>query len=429
MNSEERKIKIKEIEKGTAVATGTLLKYQGKTREFSVYKIPLEFLVYNVDNGHISSVVKSYNREHGTLDSSKETDSNLIAKFLFDSNEDRNKKTMRDLAENGQMEPGIITIDGTIVDGNRRASLLRRIVTSSDYNQKTKDACSYFLARILPEEADEKEILRLETSFQMGADSKVDYNAIEKYLHTRDLHTKKFTLEQIADYMGFESPNVVSLNLDIMALIDSYLDTYEYRGIYTRLPRGCEDDFLKLNTAIKKIQSGRIQWIPTDQLDEVETDLRNISFDFIRLEEKGDFDFRALASTSNNNFLNDETTWRKFAKCYNEVINENGGEEDLETILSKAKNDEDANRLLNQRDKKWKESLHDKLMDIFNDCKNIIENKKEKGKPESLLKKAINALSEIDLMSVSKVPNKLVLTSKINELIMLANNINNELTK
>ena len=209
MNSEERKIKIKEIEKGTAVATGTLLKYQGKTREFSVYKIPLEFLVYNVDNGRISSVVKSYNREHGTLDSSKETDSNLIAKFLFDSNEDRNKKTMRDLAENGQMEPGIITIDGTIVDGNRRASLLRRIVTSSDYNQKTKDACSYFLARILPEEADEKEILRLETSFQMGADSKVDYNAIEKYLHTRDLHTKKFTLEQIADYMGFESPNVV----------------------------------------------------------------------------------------------------------------------------------------------------------------------------------------------------------------------------
>lgn len=427
MNTEERKIKIKEISEGKPVATGTKLKYQGEIREFNVYKIPIEFLAYNVENGRISSLVKSYKREHGPLNINIEADSNQIAKFLFDSSEERNKKTMKDLAENGQIEPGIITMDGIIVDGNRRASLLRRIALSSDYDQTTKDKCSYFLARILPEDADEKEILRLETSFQMGADSKVDYNAIEKYLHTRDLRHKRFTLEQIAEYMGLESPNVVALNLEIMELIDSYLETYGYNGIYTRLPRGCEDDFLKLNTAIKKIQSGKIQWIPTDQLDEVETDLRNISFDFIRLEEKGDFDFRAIASTSNNNFLNDENTWRNFTTGYNDVIIKIDGEEDTDSILSKASNDEDANRLLNQRDSKWKESMRDNLMDIFNDCKNIIENKKEKGKPESLLKKAINALSEIDIKSASKASNRLELTAKINEIIQLTNNIKNAL--
>ena len=427
MNSEERKIKIKEISEGKPVATGTKLKYQGEIREFNVYKIPVEFLAYNVENGRISSVVKSYKREHGPLNINTEADSNRIAKFLFDSNEDRNKKTMKDLAENGQIEPGIITMDGIIVDGNRRASLLRKIATSSDYDQTTKDKCSYFLARILPEDADEKEILRLETSFQMGADSKVDYNAIEKYLHTRDLHHKRFTLEQIAEYMGLESPNVVALNLDIMDLIDSYLDTYGYNGIYTRLPRGCEDDFLKLNTAIKKIQSGKIQWIPTDQLDEIEIDLRNISFDFIRLEEKGDFDFRAIASTSNNNFLNDENTWLNFTAGYNEIIDKIETEEEADSILSRANNDENANRLLNQRDSKWKDNMRDNLMDVFNDCKNIIENKKEKGKPESLLKKAINALSEIDMKTVGKASNRLDLTTKINEIMQLTNNIKNAL--
>ena len=427
MNSEERKVKIREIREGSPVATGTKLKYQGEIREFNVYKIPIEFLAYNVENGRISSVVKSYKREHGPLDINNNVDSNRISNFLFESNEERNKKTMRDLAENGQIEPGIITMDGIIVDGNRRASLLRRISESSDYDQSTKDKCAYFLARILPEDADEKEILRLETSFQMGADSKVDYNAIEKYLHTRDLHHKRFSLEQISEYMGLESTSVVALNLEIMELIDSYLDTYGYSGIYTRLPRGCEDDFLKLNTAIKKIQNGRIQWIPTDKLDEVEIDLKNICFDFIRLEEKGDFDFRAIASTSNNNFLNDESTWVNFTTGYNEVISKIESEEETDKILSNAKSDEDARRLLNQRDSKWKESMRNNLMDIFNDCKNIIENKKEKGKPELLLKKAINALSEIDVQSVNAASNRLELTAKIKEIVQLTNKINNAL--
>lgn len=348
MTAEERKIKIKEISEGKPVATGTKLKYQGEIREFNVYKIPLEFLAYNVENGRISSLVKSYKREHGNLDVSRKDDSQKIAQFLFESSEERNKKTLSDLAKNGQLEPGIITMDGVIVDGNRRASLLRNISESNQYDQTTKDRCSYFLARILPEDADEKEILRLETSYQMGADSKVDYNPIEKYLHTRDMRDKNFSIDQIAEYMGLSSNKEVILNLEIMELIDSYLDTYGYAGIYTRLPRGCEDDFLKLNIALKKVRSGKISWIQSDKLDEVENDLRLISFDFIRLEEKGDFDFRMLASTSSSNFLADESTWNSFVDSY--YGSEASDEEDVEDVLVKANSDEEAKRLLNQRD-------------------------------------------------------------------------------
>ena len=404
MTTEERKIKIKEISEGNPVATGTKLKYQGEIREFNVYKIPLEFLAYNVENGRISSLVKSYKREHGNLDMSRNEDAQKIAQFLFESSEDRNKKTMRDLAQNGQLEPGIITMDGVIVDGNRRASLLRKITESPDYDQTTKDRCSYFLARILPEDADEKEILRLETSYQMGADSKVDYNPIEKYLHTRDMKEKNFSIEQIAEYMGLSSNKEIILNLEIMDLIDSYLETYEYDGIYTRLPRGCEDDFLKLNTALKKIRGGKIAWIQSDELDEVENDLRLICFDFIRLEEKGDFDFRMLASTASSNFLADESTWHSFVNSYYDK--ETPTEEPTEDVIGRANNDEEAKRLLNKRDNQWKSNVRDHLMDSFRDCKNKLENKKEKGKPVALLKKALNALSEIDITSLSSAMNK-----------------------
>ncbi|WP_321316454.1 hypothetical protein [Labilibaculum sp.] len=423
MNSQERKIKIKEIKGGTPVATGTKLIYQGEIREFDVYKIPIDFLAYNVENGRISSLVKSYKREHGGLNVDNENDSNKIAQFLYNSNEQRNKKTIEDLAKNGQLEPGIITMDGIIVDGNRRASLLREISKNPKYDQNTKDKCSYFLARILPEDADEREILRLETSFQMGADSKVDYNPIEKYLHARDMKEKRFALEQIAEYMGFSSVKEVSINLEVMELIDEYLSTYGYDGLYTRLPRGCEDDFLKLNSAIKKVQSGKIKWLPENLLDEVEIDLRNISFDFIRLEEKGDFDFRAIASTANNNFLNDEKTWLNFSKSYNELI-QNYEEEDIDSVIKKAGSEQDISRLLNQRDNKWKQEMGEGLMETFSDSKNTIDNKKAKDKPEALLKKAANALSEIDLNTIGKAPNKLALIEKLNFLKKLTEEIN-----
>lgn len=142
-----------------------------------------------------------------------------------------------------------------IVDGNRRASLLRSIWLSHP-DQNVRDKCAYFNTRILPEDADPKEILRLETMYQMAADSKVDYNPIEKYLHAKDMKEHGFSTQQIMEYMGFKSQTEVNTALEIMALIDEYLENFGYDGIYTRMPKGFEDDLLKLNQTIKQIQRG-----------------------------------------------------------------------------------------------------------------------------------------------------------------------------
>ena len=195
---------------------------------------------------------------------------------------------------------------------------------------------------------------------------------------------------------------------------------------YTRLPRGCEDDFLKLNIALKKIRGGKISWIQSDELDEVENDLRLICFDFIRLEEKGDFDFRMLASTASSNFLADEKTWHSFVNSYYEASAED--EESTEDVLSRATNDEEAKRLLNQRDNQWKNNVREHLMDSFRDCKNQLENKKEKDKPAALLKKAINALSEIDIESLPSVTNKVELLAKASEIQTLIQGIETSLS-
>lgn len=411
MQAEDRKKKIAEITHNQVFSSdgkGKRLRYGGQVKTFIEFEIPMDLLVYNVENGRIASLVKSFEREHSSLDPERDTDAKQIAKFLYDSNDIANKKTMKSLAANGQLESGIITSDGVLVDGNRRASLMIAILQHpEDYTPEERARCEKFRAVVLPEDADEKEILRLETTYQMGADEKVGYNAIEKYLHARDMLDKGFASTDIAEYMGLESVSKVQELLDVVALIDDYLDYYEYTGIYTRLPRGFEDDLLKLNQAIKKIRSGRIAWIPTDRLEEVENDLKCICFDFIRLNAKSQegFEYRAIASTAGNNFLANEDIWNKFVVDW-QTATIDVEEDSIDDVLATSRGAGDTERLLENRDNRWRDAVGEKLMDGFSDAKTTIDNQKEKEKPTVLLRRAINALEQVNKETISSSKEK-----------------------
>lgn len=398
MDKATRKAQIQAIYNAEPVAKkATRLLYQGEAREFDIYLVPIEFLAYNRENGRIGSLVKSYEREHAPLDENNPNDANIIAEFLYNSSELRNQKTMKDLEMNGQLEPGIITMDGVIVDGNRRASLLRRIYNDTSKPQTVRDRCAYFRTRILPEDADPKEILRLETSFQMGADSKVDYNPIEKYLHAQVMVDKGFQYKEIATYMGIDGGEKEVRNmLKVLKLMDEYLAMYDYEGIYTRLHRGCEDDFLKLQASIDKIECNKIPWITSAEKASVINDLKTICFDFIRLDEKGDFEYRAIAYTKDANFLVDEKTWRAFTEQYFKNTEEIPEEESTADVLSSAVTQKDREQVLNQRDNKWKGNVRAAMMDTFRSSKNKIDDKRQQEKPLSLIDKALNTLSTIN---------------------------------
>jgi len=430
MTKEERRSEIKKIYEGKPVGTGSKLKYMGETREFDIYKVPLELLIYNVDNGRISSLVKSYTRETGPIDAETEEGSKIISKFLYDSAKERNDKTLKDIAENGQLEPGIITMDGVIVDGNRRFSLLSSIHydSTNKYTQSLKDACGYFLTRILPEDANEREILRLETTYQMGADSKVDYNAIEKYLHARDLKNKGFGTADIASYMAIKQTEVQKY-LDVITLMDEYLEFFDYSGIYTRLPRGCEDDFLKLHDTLKKVKQGTsYSWIVPDEREEIEIQLKSICFKFIRLDKKASegVDYRYISAYANgNNFLANRQVWNAFIEKCSE--SDEVEEKSTQDVLDSAAPGADKTRLLKKRDDDWRKKVTSTLTDAFTDAQNVIESKKEKDKPLSLLKKAIAALDNIETANVTE-KTQVEFMTKLSELKEITNKIEQSLS-
>lgn len=188
MDSATRKAKLEELKANqfNQAMTGIPLRYKGSTRTEIVWRIPLDYLIYNKYNGRIGSDVLSYERQNGDLNAELDTDRAIIEKFLYESKVDRNRTTMDSLLKNGQQRYGIVTSDGIIVDGNRRAMLLNRLFHQHDemglsYTQV--EHCRYFLAIILPDDAEEKDIQQLETIYQMGEDDTYNERAdIQRFI-------------------------------------------------------------------------------------------------------------------------------------------------------------------------------------------------------------------------------------------------------
>ena len=422
MKKEDRIALISSITHNQVFGEGRRLRYKGETKEFKIFEIPMEALIYNVQNGRIGSVVKTFEHSYGVLDPEKQEDSLTIAKMLYNSNEIANKKTRSDIAKCGQMEAGIITADGILVDGNRRASLMWSILTDPNADPNEKARCERFRTVVLPENATQKDILRLETTYQLGTDEKVGYNAIEKYLHARDMEEKGFSIGEIEEYMG-ETNNSVQELLEVATLIDDYLDNCDCVGLYTRLPKGFEDDLLKLNTAVKKIRKGSISWIPTTKLNKVETDLKAVCFDYIRLNMKKEdgFEFRDILQTSGGNFLQNEDVWNDFVENWQNAVDE-VEEESIDAIIDRASG-EDLERELNKRDNKWRETVKDSMKDAFKNAKDIIDNQREKEKPNALLRKVINALNGVDLETVYRMQDKTELKEQMNDITRLLEDV------
>lgn len=80
MDSATRKAKLEELKANqfNQAMTGIPLRYKGSTRTEIVWRIPLDYLIYNKYNGRIGSDVLSYERQNGDLNAELDTDRAII---------------------------------------------------------------------------------------------------------------------------------------------------------------------------------------------------------------------------------------------------------------------------------------------------------------------------------------------------------------
>ncbi len=397
MNRQSRIENIQRILESKSDSFGKMeIPWKDALESMEVYKIPLEYLVYNKFNGRILSRTKSLEKQRKSIDVETEEGRKIIEDLLWDSKEDRNKQTLHSIkTTGGQQKPGIITRDGIIIDGNRRAMLLRR-----------SGMFDYFKAVILPVTLEENplEIEKLETSFQMGEDEKLGYNPVEKYLKTQGLYKKlagrsfsvksidQEAIKKIANWMGEEEP-IVKEYLQVMETMEEYLDYLDYQGIYTQLD-GREDPFIKLTSWVNNFygeaSSKAFAGYKNDDVD----DFKTIAFDYIRIKYEGK-KFRYLGNgLKENHFFGDKEIWSSF-RDYHFLGKKNIIEEKVDL------NSQNLERHLNDRDNQFYALSRNKddesfLDENFDNHIQKIEYKRAAGQPEKLLKNARRALEAVN---------------------------------
>lgn len=387
MNKETRIQKIAQvIERDKEKPYGRMdIPWKDKLEPMSVYQIPLDCLVYNKYNGRILSRTKSLESQGHAINAESDKGRQLIEKLLLDSNPSRNKQTFESIEKIGQEKVGIITRDGIIIDGNRRAMLLRRA-----------EKFDYFKTVVLDVTLEENplEIEKLETTYQMGEDEKLGYNAIEKYLKAKGLNQRGITDDEIASWMG-EASETIKEYLAVMKIMDDYLDYLGYNGIYTQLD-GREDLFINLtkwlNNFYGENSSKAFDGYRNDDVD----DLKLISYDYIRAKYEGK-EFRTIAAgLRDNHFFGDKVIWKDFCGFHfkhKEKIKDAEDKIDFES--------EDLESHLNSRDQKFfkrtqneqGKSFLDENIDIH---KQQLRYKQSANEPLKLVNDAEGALGAID---------------------------------
>jgi len=384
VNKETRTQKIFEILEQEPFAQKEIM-WQDNLEVMPVYKIPLKYLLYNKYNGRILSRTQSLEAQGKDLDPENENDKKIIEKLLWDSKPDRNKKTLSDLDAHGQKEIGIITRDGIIIDGNRRAMLLNKI-----------DKYDYFKAVILPVTLEQNpiEIEKLETSYQMGADEKLGYNPIEKYIKAKNLAKKGITTKEISDWMGETEPTIKDY-LSVMKTMDDYLDYLQYNGIYTQLD-GREDQFINLTKWLNTFYNGSAKGFDGYKEDDV-ADLQAIGYDYIRIKYEGK-KFRQLAyGLKERHVFGNKEVWQSFSDKHFEFISpiiDEEGKPNLDTNNIEA--------TLNARDETFKTKTEKFLDDNLDEHYTQIRYKQSQNEPKKLVRNATRAIQSINTKNLSK---------------------------
>lgn len=401
MQAEIRIEKIQELMRHTKPCSSKEMIYKStKARSMPVYEIPVEYLIFNQHNGRIGTFVKTYEKQNSPIDASTPKGEKTILDFLWASDIPRNKQTQKDIEEKGQLEFGIITRDGVVIDGNRRCMILKRLA------EEKKTTPTYFKAVILEDtlESNPKEIRKLETIYQMGVDEKVNYKPIEQYLKCKDL-SKDFTNEEIAKMMG-KDPSDIKNYLNILELMEEYLKMYGYDEMYTVLgEEKVEGPFVDLRGYLETQKSGKgmrcRDWEP--ELEDID-DLKNIYFDYIRAGFRTTHGIRDIGNPSKGQgFFNHKDVWKEFLARYHEKIEPiNNDEKPLDDFRIE-RPDEDIEAIINARDNDWKDLVGrpkdkpSKLMENIGRTRRDLDDLNEANSPMELLQRAKRTLDLIDV--------------------------------
>lgn len=240
-----------------------------KRVELEVCHIPIEHLYFNIENGRYADRMIRLRHEHAgvEIDPKEEKWKAEIEKMLAGEHKDTTRdkaafeKLIDDIRNRTQLRPGVVTMDGGVIDGNRRLAALRRL------NAETREKFRYFDGVVLPKDTTAEDRWRIEAGLQLGINERWDYSPINELLKVRDGvrmyeemilrgDLKKGTdpIQLVAKAIYGKTETQIKEMVSRLDLIDEYLQFIKRLGAYDEIGR-ISERFLEATKVVQAAEN------------------------------------------------------------------------------------------------------------------------------------------------------------------------------
>lgn len=379
------------------------LTIKGQTLYSPIYRFRLGDLAYNKSNGRIKAEVLEKEAELGRiLDQFDKDDGKLIGEILLSIRQDENEKIKADLEKNTQINPGIVTADGIVINGNRRKALFIELFDAS-HDEKFK----YLDAHILPPNITKSELWLIEAGIQLSAPQQLDYSPINNLLKLREGINSGLEIADMASRIYGVTEPQIQADLDRLAQIDEYLTAFLGKKEKYYLVRNLDNHFINMQNILNfyiNPKGVKIDWDPTeDDLNELKLvgfyyirmrmphlRIRDMK-DLFRVKTSWDELRRALA-------VNPELTPEEQEKFKLDITQEKEPDED--DLFEDDSDSDNGNETSSEEqdrsaDAAWREERVAELKNIFQDAKEQKEIHDDASKPLTLAKRALKNVQGI----------------------------------
>lgn len=370
---------------------------KGKVEREPIYRFSLKDVAFNKMNGRIKAEVLEKEAELGReLEVSEEEDQKIIKEILLSIRPDENAKIRDDLKNNEQIDPGIITCDGIVINGNRRKALLEEI-----YGER-----GYFEAHVLPSDITKAELWLIEAGIQMSAPQQLDYSPINDLLKLKEGLNSGLDIEDMVPRLYGITGDKIRNDLARLGLIDEYLTDFLNKEGRYYLVKNLHEHFIDLQVILNWAERPRgktLDWKP-DASDINE--LKIVGFNYIRIK------YPHLRIRGLRDLFASEDSWKHVKKAIvisssltkeeKSFIDTQDGEieEDIDEVDDE--NIEDESTFSTSSEEKdlqeeaiWRKSHTDTLKNYYEDAKEQEQIIKDSQKPLILAKKALKYIKAV----------------------------------
>lgn len=272
-----------------------------KRVELEVWQIPIEHLYFNIENGRYADRMIRLRHENPgiEIDPQVEKWKDDIEKMLAGEHKDTSRdkaafeKLRDDIRNREQLHPGVLTMDGGVLDGNRRLAALRRL------NAENRERFRAFDGVILPKETTREDRWRIEAGLQLGVNERWDYSPINELLKVRDgvrmyeemiregrLPKDVSPVRLVAQAIYGKSDTQIDEMVARLDLIDEYLEFIKRPGAYDEIGP-LSERFLEASRSVRAAEN-------KNRSPAFLAKLKSVMFYQIDREEMSNWDLRKI---------------------------------------------------------------------------------------------------------------------------------------